>query len=110
MYQYGPGTYARRLPISALYSMADVRLASAIHDMYVYRFLFFLVCPWGILPLQSDWSLSCDHGLDDVRASVRATAEVPPTINHQPSPFFPCKGSGLDKTTIYFTHNKTDIE
>ena len=24
-----------------------------------------VVFPWGTLPLQSDWSLSCDHGLDN---------------------------------------------
>ena len=35
------------------------------YDICVYRtFGLFGVFPWGILPLQSDWSLSCDHGHD----------------------------------------------
>ena len=33
------------------------------YDMCVYRF-WFVFFPWDIPPLQSDWSLSCDHGLD----------------------------------------------
>ena len=33
------------------------------YDIYVYHFWSALFIPWGILPLQSDWSLSCDHGL-----------------------------------------------
>ena len=36
-------------------------------DICVYH-LWFVLCVffflWGIPPLQSDWSLSCDHGLD----------------------------------------------
>ena len=27
-------------------------------------FDLFVLFPWGIPQLQSDWSLSCDHGLD----------------------------------------------
>ena len=27
-------------------------------------FDLFCVFPWGIPQLQSDWSMSCDHGLD----------------------------------------------
>ena len=38
------------------------------HDIYVLYRVPLLVCfdsPWGIRPLlQSDWSPSCDHGLD----------------------------------------------
>ena len=43
--------------------------------IYVYHFWFgsFYLFPWDVLPLQSDWSLSCDHGLDIVRANVRTT-------------------------------------
>ena len=33
------------------------------YDMCVYHFCF-VFFPWGIPPLQSDWSLSCNHGLD----------------------------------------------
>ena len=33
-------------------------------DISVYH-LFFVFFPWGIPQLQSDWSLSCDHGLDN---------------------------------------------
>ena len=30
----------------------------------LYQFMFFFFClGWGILPLESNWSLSCDHGL-----------------------------------------------
>ena len=32
------------------------------YDICVYHF-WFVFLPWGIPP-QSDWSLSCDHGLD----------------------------------------------
>ena len=32
--------------------------------VYHFWFVFVLFSPWGILPLQSDWSLSCDHGLN----------------------------------------------
>ena len=36
-----------------------------IFDIRVYDVLFlFVFFPWGIPPLQSDWSMSCDHGLD----------------------------------------------
>ena len=35
------------------------------YDRCVYRYSSCLCFfPWGIPPLQSDWSLSCDHGLD----------------------------------------------
>ena len=27
-------------------------------------FGLFVFLPWDVLPLKSDWSLSCDHGLD----------------------------------------------
>ena len=46
--------------------LADVRVASAV----IYTRATFLVCcifPWGILLLQSDGTLSCDHGLDCAR-------------------------------------------
>ena len=33
------------------------------YDICVYYF-WFVFFPWGIPPLHSDWSLSCDHGLD----------------------------------------------
>ena len=34
--------------------------------VYHFLFLFALFFPgWGVLPLQRDWNLSCDHGLDD---------------------------------------------
>ena len=33
------------------------------YDIGVYHF-WFVFFPWGIPPLQSDWSLSCDRGLD----------------------------------------------
>ena len=29
-------------------------------------FGLFMFFPWGIVSFQSDWSLSCDHGLDYV--------------------------------------------
>ena len=32
--------------------------------MRVLLLVLFVFFPWGIPPLQSDWSLSCDHGLD----------------------------------------------
>ena len=35
------------------------------YDICVYHFWFVFVFSWGIPPLQSDWSLSCDNGLDD---------------------------------------------
>ena len=35
------------------------------YDTCVYHFRFVSVFfPWSILQLQSDWSISCDHGLD----------------------------------------------
>ena len=35
------------------------------YNISVYHFWLVCVCfPCGIPPLQSDWSLSCDHGLD----------------------------------------------
>ena len=34
-------------------------------DICVYHLRFVCVFPWGIPQLQSDWSLSCDHGRDD---------------------------------------------
>ena len=33
-------------------------------DIYVYHLGLFVFFPWDIPQLQSDWSLSCDHGLD----------------------------------------------
>ena len=33
-------------------------------DICVYHLRFVFVFLWGIPQLQSDWSLSCDHGLD----------------------------------------------
>ena len=33
------------------------------YDICVYHF-WFVFFPWGIPPLQSDWSLPCDQGLD----------------------------------------------
>ena len=33
------------------------------YDICVYN-LWFVFFTWGIPPLQSDWSLSCVHGLD----------------------------------------------
>ena len=33
-------------------------------DICVYHLGLFCIFPWGIAQLQSDWSLSCDHGLD----------------------------------------------
>ena len=32
-----------------------------------------VIFPWGIPQLQSDWSLSCDHGLDYASFNVRTT-------------------------------------
>ena len=34
------------------------------HMIYARTILICFILPWGILPLRSDWSLSCDHGLD----------------------------------------------
>ena len=36
-------------------------------DICVDHLRFVCVFPWGIPQLQSDWSLSCDHGLDYAR-------------------------------------------
>ena len=36
-------------------------------DICVYRLELFVFFPWGIPQLQSDWSLSFDHGLDYAR-------------------------------------------
>ena len=33
-------------------------------DISLYHLWFVCAFPWGIPQLQSDWSLSCDHGLD----------------------------------------------
>ena len=33
-------------------------------DICMDRLWFVCVSPWDIPQLQSDWSLSCDHGLD----------------------------------------------
>ena len=33
-------------------------------DTCVYHLGLFVFFPWGIPQRQSDWSLSCDHGLD----------------------------------------------
>lgn len=58
----GPGVYVRRLSSDfiCLDFLADVCMNGFSYDIYVYRFWLALVFdPWGILPLQSDWSLSC---------------------------------------------------
>ena len=34
-------------------------------DICVYHLWFVFFFPWGIPQLQIDWSLSCDHGLDN---------------------------------------------
>ena len=36
-------------------------------------FGLFVFFPWGIPQLQIDWSLSCDHGLDDVNVRTTTT-------------------------------------
>ena len=33
------------------------------YDTRVYH-LWFVFFPWGITQFESDWGLSCDHGLD----------------------------------------------
>ena len=47
------------------------------------RFLFCFICSRGILPLQSYWSLSCDHGLDFLRwVHVRKTTATRTTSQY----------------------------
>ena len=41
-----------------------LQLPYEIRIQVLYRFRFVSFFPWGILPLQSDWSMSSDHGLD----------------------------------------------
>ena len=48
---------------------SNSRLMSLKYFYKIYRSMrvppwFILVSPWGVPQLQSDWSLSCDHGLD----------------------------------------------
>ena len=56
----------------------------------VYSFTFFFFLVWDILPVQSDWSLSCDHGLDILRVNVTATTTASlhrnPTAPHRTAP------------------------
>ena len=50
-------------PISLLYvSGGGMNCVSC--DICVYHLGLCVCFPWGIPQLQSDWSLSCDHGLD----------------------------------------------
>ena len=42
--------------------LAEAWIASAM--IYACTTFSFVFSPWGIPQLQSDWSLSCDHGLD----------------------------------------------
>lgn len=41
------------------------------------RFVFFFFFLWGILPLQSDWSLSCGLGLDYASLCENGSKGVP---------------------------------
>ena len=63
MHQYGPGTPSADSRFHSYMFMVEACLASAV----IYAFTTFgllVFFPWGIPQLQSDWSLSCDHGLD----------------------------------------------
>ena len=52
-----------RLLISLLYvSGGGMNCVSC--DICLYHLGLCVCFPWGIPQLQSDWSLSCDHGLD----------------------------------------------
>ena len=45
--------------------LAEACIASAV--IYAYTiFGLFVFSPWDIAQLQSDWSMPCDHGLDNV--------------------------------------------
>ena len=48
---------------STFASEGYISINSVSYDTCVYHF-WFVFSPWGIPQLQSDLSLSCDHGLD----------------------------------------------
>ena len=51
-------------PIQLFLFLAEACIASAmIYAWTTFGLLVFF--SWGIPPIHSDWSLSCDHGLDD---------------------------------------------
>ena len=64
MYRYGPGTYVGLLPISILVLFFGGCMTCVSCDMHMNHVWFALLFPWGVISLQSDWSLSCDHELD----------------------------------------------
>ena len=54
MCQYGPDTYVRCLPISLLYFVAGVQLASAMISCVRVPFLVTFMFSVGTFPLQND--------------------------------------------------------
>ena len=65
MIQYEPDvhTLTSNFTFCFFFSVVDVRLASAF-DICVYHLQFVFFFPLATLPLQSNRSLSCDHGLN----------------------------------------------
>ena len=64
MHQYGPGTSEADCRSHVLYVFAG-GMNCVSYDICVHTTLgLFVFFPWGIPQLQSDWSLSCDNGLD----------------------------------------------
>ena len=73
-----------------MYSFFSIFLGGCINCFrYIYTcayttfsFVCFMFFPWDILPLQSDWSLSCDHHrLDLIRANARTTTTTTTILN-----------------------------
>ena len=63
MHQYGPGTLQADSRFNFYMFLVEAYIASAV--IYACTiFGLFVFFPWGIPQLQSDWRLSCDHGLD----------------------------------------------
>ena len=61
-------------------------------DICVYHLGLCVCFPWGIPQLQSDWSLSCDHGLDYASENNNNTTQLfvrkePASL--QANPLFP---------------------
>ena len=84
MHQYGPGTSWADSRFHFHMVLVEACIVSAV--IYACStfglFVFFL---WGIPQLQSDWSLSCDHGLDYVllvrSADQRIATLLQPVLN-----------------------------
>ena len=56
-----------------------------IYRMRVPPLVLFVFFPWGIPQIQSDWSLSCDHGLDYASLCEHTNTNIITTNNNNNS-------------------------